>query len=190
VQARLATRSELPLVVETLVSAFFDDPTWSWAFPDPDLRREQHRWMWTLCTASALRQGGVWTTPAHEAVAVWIPPGGEEISPEDEREIEQVAEPAVLELLRRFDEAHPHAEPHWYLSLLGTHADHRGKGLGMDLLRHNLELIDQARAAAYLESSNPANDNRYQSVGFARHGSFTSPDGAVTVTTMWRAARA
>ncbi len=33
------------------------------------------------------------------------------------------------ELGRRFDAAHPRAEPHYYLSLLGTHPDHRGKGL-------------------------------------------------------------
>ena len=47
-----------------------------------------------------------------------------------------------LELLTRFDAAHPRAEPHYYLSLLGTHPDHRGKGIGMALLEHDLALID------------------------------------------------
>ncbi len=36
----------------------------------------------------------------------------------------------------------------------------------MDLLRHNLAKIDEQRMPAYLESSNPRNDQRYQGVGF------------------------
>jgi hypothetical protein len=39
---------------------------------------------------------------------------------------------------------------------------------------------------AYLESSNPANDPRYERLGFAKKGSFTRPDEQLTVSTMWR----
>jgi hypothetical protein len=39
---------------------------------------------------------------------------------------------------------------------------------------------------AYLESSNPANDQRYQRLGFAFHGRFKLPDDGPIVTTMWR----
>jgi hypothetical protein len=189
-EPRPARADELDDVVETLVSAFFDDPLWSWAFPDPTLRRDQHRWMWRLCTASSLRQSGVWTTPGYEAVTVWIPPGGEELSPQEEHEMESTVEPRIRELLHRFDAAHPRQRPHWYLSLLGTHADHRGKGLGMSLLRSNLALFDAQGVPAYLESSNNANDSRYENVGFERHGSFTTPDGTLSITTMWREPRA
>jgi hypothetical protein len=42
---------------------------------------------------------------------------------------------------------------------------------------------------AYLESSNSANDSRYERQGFARLGELTRPDGRQTVTTMWREAR-
>src|SRR3954451_4499714 len=125
-EPRRATGADLHGVVETLVGAFYDDPTWSWAFPDPQLRPDQQRWLWTLCTASSLRQGGVWTLPGSEPVSVWIPPDGSELSPEDEREVESLVEPPVRALLARFDAAHPHERPHWYLSLLGTHPNHRG----------------------------------------------------------------
>ena len=75
-----------------------------------------------------------------------------------------------LELLARFDAAHPRDEPHYYLSLLGTHPDHRGKGIGMALLEHDLALIDTDGFPAYLESSNPANNHRYAGVGFEELG--------------------
>ena len=74
----------------------------------------------------------------------------------------------VLELLERFDAHHPRDEPHYYLSLLGTHPDHRGNGRGMGLLAANLATIDDLAMPAYLESSNRANDHRYERLGFVR----------------------
>jgi GNAT superfamily N-acetyltransferase len=127
------------------------------------------------------------------AAALWIPPGGTELTEREEEELEPLLgrlvgdrAPATLELLERFEAAHPRDRPHYYLSLLGTHPDHRGKGLGMALLAENLRLIDADGAPAYLESSNPANDARYERIGFRKIGAFSTPDGAHTVTTMWR----
>jgi hypothetical protein len=56
----------------------------------------------------------------------------------------------------------------------------------MALLEENLQRIDDQHSAAYLESSNPANLERYQQVGFVPQGEFKLPQGNVTVTTMWR----
>ncbi len=94
----------------------------------------------------------------------------------------------VIELLERFDASHPTGEPHYYLNLLGTHPDHRGRGLGMDLLAKNLTRIDEEGMPAYLESSNPDNNTRYESVGFRPVGEFSTPDRRHTVSTMWREA--
>lgn len=94
-----------------------------------------------------------------------------------------------LELLARFDAAHPRSEPHDYLTLLGTHPDHRGHGIGMWLLAHDLDLIDRDHFPAYLESSNPANNRRYERVGFESIGAFSYPGNGPLVTTMWRMAR-
>jgi GNAT superfamily N-acetyltransferase len=135
-------------------------------------------------------------TGGGEAVSVWIPPGGTEMTPGQEQRLADLASDrlgptaaAYLQLVSRFDAAHPRGEPHYYLSLLGTHPDHRGKGIGMRLLRHDLEQIDAEHLAAYLESSNPVNDHRYASVGFEPHGEFCFPGGGPVVTTMWRPAR-
>lgn len=88
--------------------------------------------------------------------------------------------------MERFDSARPEGQDFYYLSLLGTHPEHRGRGLGMDLLAANLAQIDAEAMPAYLESSNPANDARYERLGFRPHGRFSTPDGRHTVTTMWR----
>ena len=95
----------------------------------------------------------------------------------------------VLKLIEAFDANHPTERPHYYLSLLGTHASQRGKGIGMALLADNLATIDTERAPAYLESSNPANNARYEEQGFHRIGGFERPDGGAPVSAMWRDAR-
>jgi GNAT superfamily N-acetyltransferase len=186
---RRAQPDDVETVTETLWLAFAEDPLWSWAFPD----HAQLRPMWRLSVASALRYEWVWMIGEGAAATVWIPPGGTELTAEEEaglpallRELIGPRAGEVLGLYDAFDSAHPDGPPHYYLTLIGTHPEHRGQGIGMKLLAANLELIDAEGAAAYLESSNPANEPRYESVGFERTGSFTTPDRAREVATMWR----
>lgn len=181
--------ADCSMVVDLIADAFLRDPTWSWAFPDPASRR---RW-WQFCIKSALRYPWTLKTSGFEAVSVWIPPVGTEFSREDEGKITDLLTElvgaratAVTELLHRFEAAHPRAQPHYYLSLLGTAGGHKGRGLGMALLRENLARIDIERMPAYLESSNPANNHRYESVGFEPVVTFQAPDDGPLVTGMWR----
>jgi GNAT superfamily N-acetyltransferase len=185
---RTATPDDLDGLTRLMTAAFGQDPLWRWAFPDSGL----DEW-WRFLISSALRYPNVWISGDFDAAAVWIPPGGVELTEEQEAELEPLLHELVgpraadiLELLERFDASHPHGAPHYYLSLLGTDPAQRGRGLGMALLRHNLELIDAEGMGAYLESSNPANDDRYRRLGFEAHGSFTTPDDRHGVTTMWR----
>jgi len=143
---------------------------------------------------TAVPYGWVWTTADGGAASLWIPPGEPELSEQDEAEVEPLLRRLVgshaddvLTLLERFDSNHPD-EPHFYLSLLGTHPDHRGEGQGMGLLEANLAEIDKLHMPAYLESSNEANDHRYERLGFARIGEFAAPGGGPTVACMWREA--
>ena len=193
---RVVGSSDVGAVAETLAGAFFDDPVWSWAFDDPEQRHRQHAALWGLCVLGSLEHKWVWTTPGYEAVSLWIPPGCPELTDPYAAQLEPLLDELlgtraglVVEVFERFEAAHPRDENHFYLSLLGTHPDHRGRGIGMDLLRTNLARIDAAQMPAYLESSNPANDRRYESVGFERYGAFTLPEGGPTVTTMWRSPR-
>jgi GNAT superfamily N-acetyltransferase len=188
-EARVATERDLDLVTETLAAAFSGDPLWGWAFPE----RESLSAWWRFHVTSALRYSWVWIADEGAAASVWIPPGGVELTDEEEERVEPLLRDLigarsaeVLELLERFERSHPHRAPHYYLSLLGTHPDHRGRGLGMALLADGLERIDSEGMPAYLESSNAANDPRYERLGFSRIGGFTRPDEGASVSTMWR----
>ena len=190
---RVASPQDRDDVVAILVSAFSDDPTWSWAFPDPSLRAAQHGRLWGLFVEGAMRYPWVWLTPGNTATSVWIPPNGTDLSEEQEAALEPTivemlgadASP-VMEAFELFDQGHPRDVPHFYLSLLGTSAEHRGRGYGLGLLAENLRRIDEAAMPAYLEASNPANVPLYERHGFEVRGSFKLSGDGPKVVTMWR----
>ncbi len=178
-----------------MAQAFYGDPVWGWAFPDPARRLEQLRAVWGLALESALGHGWVWVTEGCAAVSLWIPPGMPELRAEDEVRLETLlaellgpADARVHDTFARFGAARPR-EPHFYLSLLATHPERAGRGLGMGLLAENLSRTDAAGIATYLESSNPANDHRYERLGFSRFSSFELGEDGPSVTQMWRDAR-
>jgi GNAT superfamily N-acetyltransferase len=193
VTPRLATAADAAAIVATLSRAFHADPLWSWAFPDEAKRLAQYAAFFSLFVESAIPNGWVWTSDQAAAVAVWTPPGESELSNEAEAKLEPLltaelgahAGP-VLQVMEHFDSARPEGQDFYYLSLLGTHPKHRGRGLGMELLAANLAQIDVESTPAYLESSNPANNARYERLGFRPHTEFSTPEGQHTVTTMWR----
>ena len=194
-KARVARRGDIPAITETISLAFHTDPTWSWAFPDEARRQEHYGVYWRFLIEGAMRfeRPAVFVTDDIEAAAIWLPPGERELSAEDEERVPDVLRELigervdeVMELLERFEAAQPADPPHYYLSLLGVHDDHRGKGIGMRLLRENLERFDAESVPSYLESSNAGNDHRYESLGYRRIGEFTTPDDAVTIAAYWR----
>ena len=192
---RVADWADIPAVTETLSLAFHDDPTWSWAFPDAEVRQAQYRVWWRFLLEGALRfeSPAVYVTDGLEAAAVWLPPGESELAPEQEAAVPEIVRRLVgaradtfIELLERFAAAQPADPPHYYLSLLGVHDDHRGRGIGMRLLEENLARFDADGVPTYLESSNAANDHRYEARGYRRIGEFTTPGDAVVIASYWR----
>ena len=89
-------------------------------------------------------------------------------------------------LFERFEASRAPLADHYYLSLLATHPDHRGRGIGQALLAANLASWDDADVPAYLESTNPANDHRYARAGFRPIGRFETVRDRAWVTAMWR----
>jgi ribosomal protein S18 acetylase RimI-like enzyme len=189
VEIRTAEPADLDGLTALLTEAFKHDPLWRWAFAED----EGLATWWRFYIESALRYPCIWIAGDFAAAAVWIPPGGVELTDDEEQRVEPLLRklvgpraPQVMELLERFEAAHPRDEPHYYLSLLGTAERHRGRGLGMALLAENLRRIDGQGKPAYLESSNPANNRRYERMAFHRTGEFKTPDDTRTVATMWR----
>jgi GNAT superfamily N-acetyltransferase len=175
---RVATETDLEAIGQTLAGAFEHDPLWGWAFEEAERERKLAALaeVFGFCAAAALDLGWVRITDGVEAVALWIPPCAPEMSPADEERLPGVVAAAcgpesaarVLDLFRAFEGNHPHEPAHFYLSLLGTHPDHAGNGHGLGLVAACLAEIDAGDppAAAFLESSNPANVPRYERLGF------------------------
>lgn len=192
--ARVATSADAAAVTDLFALAFYEDPVWSWGFPDRERRLEQQRTWWGMFVNSAIPYESVWITDGRGAAALWIPPDKPDLNEADEaryepllRELLGAWADEVLVLCRRFDEHRP-SEPHHYLALLATHPDHRGRGEGMGLLADNLARIDAEGAAAYLESTDPANNHRFERHGFRQVGEFTPPGGGPVAACMWREA--
>jgi GNAT superfamily N-acetyltransferase len=192
---RQAVPADADALTAAFTTAFYHDPVWAPVFPDESRRAGQMAAMWRVYATSALRYPWTFVTPAVEAAALWIPPGGIELTPEDVRElgeqIERTAGPEAAATAREIEERFEAGQPDgsfFHLTILATHARHRGQGLGMRLLAETLTRVDALGSAAYLESTNPVNDERYRSVGFEPRAAITMPGGQV-VTTMWRPAR-
>ena len=174
--------------------AFLHDPVWGVALDPGDGSTRHLRPYWTQYVVGALRYDTVFIGERARTASVWIPPGGSELSDDEEAETRRIANDALspdlaaalFELWERFEDNRPRDEPHAYLSLLATHPDHAGSGLGQAHLREDLAHWDEVGLPAYLESSNPANNHRYERQGFRAVGEFrTVLDGSV-ITTMWR----
>ncbi|MGV8886011.1 MAG: GNAT family N-acetyltransferase [Microbacteriaceae bacterium] len=190
---RAATAADLEGVVRTLVEAFENDPVWSWAFPDPVTRAEQHAAVFRMTVAHAIAHDAVWVTDDYGAVITAFGPGINEMSDRDAAAFPELLREflgdhahAVTGLFDRFDEARPLHDPHLYVSMLGTRTAARGRGIGMQLLDYVVQQADAAGIGVYLESSNGANDRRYETAGFAAHGTVAVAPGRPDVTTMWR----
>lgn len=195
---RVARPDDTDGIVDTVTLAFLGDPVWAPALARDDGATDHLRPYWRLFIETAVGYGSVFVGPDASTVSVWIPPGQPEISPDRlaaaQALVENTLDPArvaaMFELWDRFDESHPSAEPHAYLSLLARHPDVTGRGLGQTHLAAALTRWDADGLPTYLESTNPANNHRYERQGYARVGSFESVLDGAPVAMMWREARA
>jgi len=181
-------------IASCIALAFAADPVWEPALRRSDGRIDHHEPYWRRFVAAAVDQGTAFMTDGGEAVAIWVPPGGDELPPEGvealdaflEEHLDADAVRAMHTLYERFEASRAPLGPHYYLSLLATHPEHRGKGVGQALLADNLSAWDDAAAPAYLESTNPANDHRYARAGFRPIGGFQTVLDRAWVSAMWR----
>jgi ribosomal protein S18 acetylase RimI-like enzyme len=190
---RAATPDDVAAVTRCLASAFREDPVWGlWTFPEEATREDLLFSLMRFWVRGGVRHPWLRMTEGAGAVALWVPPGQAEMSAQEELELAEFLQRAlpvraaeVLELLAEFDRHHPHEQPHYYLSLWGTHRDRVGEGQGTALIEECLARIDAERMGSYLESTNPANLARYEALGFRSRKRF-GPLGGPQITTMWR----
>jgi hypothetical protein len=153
---RVMAAGEEPKVVATLVEAFDSDPFARWLFPDPDKRRDSHRFFFSGTLDERPPGAIVETTEDFAAAAIWYPPGGvPDLSPPPD------STAAVAAFFAEIAAATP-SQPFWYLAFLG--ARRSGAGGGSSLLWHRLAAI---RGKTALWTANEANLGFYGRFGFA-----------------------
>lgn len=193
---RLATTGDLPAIGTSLAAAFADDPVWEWLFgPERNGGREAAR-LFEWVTAGHLGDASVWTSGGGSATAVWAPPGRHRTPTRRvlgalPRLLAALGPRGFARLARlgAMEQIHP-AEPHWYLSILGTDPALQGRGLGSAVVAPGLAAADAAGVGCYLESSKESNVPYYRRLGFEVTGTYDIDDGrGPRLWLMWRDAR-
>ena len=186
VRTRKATTADLSGVSQALAAAFFDDPVFTWCYPDALRRRQIAPRFFEIVTKAIVTHDEIYTTDHVVAAAVWVPPDVED----DEQMVAALGEvsgeyaPRLFAALELMDENHP-VEPHHYLFLLGTRPEWQSRGIGSDLIRPVLEVCDRDQVPAYLEATSEGNRRLYLRHGFEVTAEIQLPHGP-TMWRMWR----
>jgi GNAT superfamily N-acetyltransferase len=193
---RLATVADRPKLVDSLASAFADDPLFNWmAGTGPEKPLEPKvRILFDAFAKLEFAQDEhlVYVDEDRIGVAIWKAPNQWKMSTGDMlRTMPAMLRafgtkaPRMIGALSAIEKVHP-KEEHYYLEALGTRQDMQSKGVGSAVLRHTLDRCDTEGMPAYLESSNVRNVPFYARHGFVTTGEVVVGKGAPTVTTMWR----
>jgi GNAT superfamily N-acetyltransferase len=194
---RVATEADVDAVTDTVRLAFLADPIWGPALTRPDGSTDHLDAFWRLYVEGGLRFSTVFMLDDASAVAIWIPPGETELSEEQEVELDRLVHenfpgdltPKMFELYDRMERVHPRDTPYAYLCIIATHPDHRGRGIGQQLLAATLADWDAQGVPSYLESTNPANLHRYERAGYRAVDTLHAVLDDAVITTMWRDVR-
>lgn len=133
--------------------------------------------------------------PEGTAAALWLPPGAWRPTPSQFlRSAPRLAAGLRSGVVRGLRlqvvvERHHPRDPHWYLEALGATPEARGTGVGGRVVQPVLDLCDEARLPAYLESSNPRNWSFYERLGFVRQEPLPVPPGCPVIMAMRREPR-
>jgi ribosomal protein S18 acetylase RimI-like enzyme len=192
-EVRRAGISDLPQLTKMLVRAYIDDPVAVWICKSSPLRASVLEELYSVRLQKMLAHGCVWTNSGRSSAAVWTAPNlGLDAARPSARLVRCFSRPRLLARVpmlalgfSNMQRLHPKDQPHWYLSLLATDPDARGRGLGSAMLGPVLEQCDNEGIGAYLESSKPRNIDFYTRHGFEVVGELRLPHGP-PMWPMWR----
>lgn len=196
---RRATLDDVPRLARLFTAVFASDPVFSWLTREGRSRNAVlERFFLRVLERRTLPHGETWVAANGLAAAAWIPPYSPLQSPsliEDLRMFPTIVRLTGLPRLARgaamasaMSDAHPD-EPCFYLAFIGVAPRLQGAGLGSLLLEHTLARVDAARAAAYLENSNPRNLKLYERAGFSVTREIVARRDAPPLFAMWRPVR-
>jgi ribosomal protein S18 acetylase RimI-like enzyme len=177
--------------LDTLVLAFTADPVERWLYPEAQGYLSHFPTFLAAFGGRAFAEKTVWRLGAYSGVALWLPPNvdvdGDAIVSVITETVAREKHADTFAVLEQMGEVHPKF-PHWYLPWFGVDAALQGRGLGSELMRRCLSIIDKDHLPAFLDSPNPRNVSFYERHGFEVTG--TAQAGSCPpVVSMLRAVR-
>jgi GNAT superfamily N-acetyltransferase len=178
-------------VAATVAAAFFDDPVTRWLLPEEHRRRQLIQPIFELYVAPYVRVGETYLTADGNGAAVWLAPGTQLLTAEEEQSFGQALAELVeadverfAQLAETFERYHP-TQPLYYCQFLATVPAVQGRGTGSIFLRDMLERADREGMPAYHEATSPRNRALYERHDYVTQGEFNLPDGP-PLWRMWR----
>lgn len=156
-----------------LTLAFVADPTVRFMWPGSKEYQRFFPKFADLFQGNAIANGTSWGTEDMKGIITWVAPGETHESDELLDYCLTNCEPSIRdELATIFEQMGKYfpETPCWYLPMFGVDLAHSNQGIGSNLMKHSLEIIDAKNEAAYLTSSNPKNVTIYESFGFKALG--------------------
>ena len=195
---RRAKADDARRLARLLAAAFATDPVMDWiSRRGPKRAAGLERFFFWLLTTRAIPFGEVWMAASGGAAAVWLPPNVPATAGgfiDQMRLMPMFLRMCGLPRLLRgqamadaMERHHPH-DPHYYLAFIAVAPRLQGLGLGSAMLDATVKRVDEERAPAYLENSNPKNTRLYERAGFVRRQNI-APTNAPPLIAMWREAR-
>ena len=185
---RIATKADLDGLTKTLTAAFQSDPLLgSLAFPNARDSR-----CGCVYLVSALRYPCVQVIGDFAAAAIWIPPGGSELTADDEERIEPLVDRLVGRALPTYSSCSLALRPRTRASLRTTTSACSAPIPTIAAVASGSLCSATAWRASTPKGCRPIwnrptrSTTAATSMGFRQVSEFTTPDGTRTVTTMWR----
>jgi GNAT superfamily N-acetyltransferase len=163
--------------INALTSAFYYDPVERWLYPQEDQYVRDFPKFLRAFGGRSFEASTAWKLGEATAVALWLPPGTDADGDAIVSVLTETVAPEKLEdtysVLNQMDEAHP-TYKHWYLPWFGVDLASQGNGIGGQLMRKCLEVVDRAHCYAYLETPNPRTISFYNRHDFEVTGNAQS----------------
>ncbi len=163
VRIRRAGAADAPIVAAIVAAGFFDDPVTRWLLPDVERRRQVVTAVFELYVEPYIATGETYLTEDARGAAVWLAPGVELVTAEQEEafgaalvELFGPDVDRIFQLSEAFAQHHPE-EPHYYLQFAATVPAFQGQGIGSAMLSGMLGRVDREGMPSYLEATSPRN---------------------------------
>lgn len=175
VAIRIATREDIPIVVDVLATTLHDSEIARWLVPDPVDRHRVYRDYFQLVTPWFVehKHATVYLTDDRNGAAVWVScPGRFELNIANyHMRLSDVCGHSMWRWIA-LDEAmnaHHPGTPHEYLAHLGVDLGERGHGIGTALLAYHHRVLDATASPTYVVATGERPVALYQRAGYISH---------------------